>query len=418
MKQEQLKSIAEGIFGSDDPTSVRRWVDYWFASRQRNQDLLRSFHNLALLDFSGKRVLDIGCGTGGMARVVGDQCRLYVGADYHRHVLQFAEPAPARSFVQCSGVELPFADRSFDYIVAFDVIEHLVGGFEWQVGFMRELRRTLRPRGMALLTTPNRWYPFEGHTGLYFPQYLPSFLRDRYVAWKNPGFLREHQSFDEIQLMTPRQLRKCLRKSRLRFLHDLPCGLDRRDYRRLFPWRAALLHLGLGWYPHAEFWGILVREEDRANVRLKLRKNWRYQLEQPASTPPGEFEPLIDFGRGLYNHQLGDGWFWHETDGRGFRWTGRRARCYLETRGRGEFLTLEGYSPWPNRLSVFVDDKLVGEHDVGQGENFRLRYLLPFATPIDRLHRVDLRCAQTLQPDPERDPRELGVMIFSAGVVE
>ncbi len=413
--RDQLERTARDIFG-DDPRAIARWADYWGESSRRNQSLLEDFRPLALIDFQGKQLLDVGCGCGGLAETLAAEKAEYVGLDYHRHVLQLASPGPGCSFLQASGTRLPFRNAVFDYVAAFDVIEHLVGGYGWQVRFLRELRRVLRPLGMILLTTPNRWYPYEAHSELYGPQYLPLWLADRYIGRRNPSFLREHNSFAEIQMLTPRRLRRALGEAGLSWLHDLPCGLDKSEYRRLFPLRGLLTRVGLGWYPHAEFWGILVRRESREDLRLKRPQHWFYVQNQPSGEPASDFQPVLDFDRQPFGHQLGPGWHWHERDRRGFRWTSREAEAYLQAPQQADWVELEGFSPQDNRLEVLVDGWKVGERRLEAGRPFRVLYLLPFDSCEQRIHRVTLRCRQTLRQETTGDTRELGVMVFWLGL--
>ena len=69
-----------------------------------------------------------------------------------------------------SGRDLPFADRSFDYVHSSAVIEH-VGDRQKQTCFLREAWRVSR-KGM-FVTTPNRWFPIEFHTVLPLLHWLP-----------------------------------------------------------------------------------------------------------------------------------------------------------------------------------------------------------------------------------------------------
>lgn len=429
-----LEETARQIFGAEDTASIERWVGYWRESRLRNERLLDSFERLVLLDFKQKSVLDIGCGTGGLGELIAGQCGLYVGGDYHGHVLQFAAPGGNRHYLQCSAPSLPFADRSFDYVFAFDVIEHLIGGRPWQLQFLRELRRVLRPLGMILFTTPNRLYPYEGHSQLYFPHYLPAGLSDRYISFFNPGFLREHHSFSEIKILTPRALLGLLQGSGLAFLHDLPCGLDRQEFLREFPVRGWMAYTGLAWVPHAEFWGILVGREHRSALRLKLKKNWHYEHNQPSALAPSDFGPCIDFGVSPSNHQLGPGWHWYERESRpsrkagfpvppltapaAYRWTTKEAVCYLESRSPVRYACVYGYSPRDNWAEVWVNGIRVGEHEISGGSDFKLQYLIPFQDTAGRIFEVSVRCARAFQPDDPRDSRNLGLMIFSIGLSE
>jgi SAM-dependent methyltransferase len=76
---------------------------------------------------------------------------------------------PGLKFIKTDGSRLPFADRSFDLVVSFAVIEH-VGDRDRQRAFVRELCRVGR---ICYITTPNRWYPIEFHTLVPFLHWLP-----------------------------------------------------------------------------------------------------------------------------------------------------------------------------------------------------------------------------------------------------
>ena len=81
-----------------------------------------------------------------------------------------SELYPGLVFVRADGRDLPFADRSFDYVHSSAVIEH-VGDRQKQTCFLREAWRVSR-KGM-FVTTPNRWFPIEFHTVLPLLHWLP-----------------------------------------------------------------------------------------------------------------------------------------------------------------------------------------------------------------------------------------------------
>src|SRR4030042_4535297 len=95
-RERSLHEEAREIFGSEDHDSIRRWVEYWQHSRDRNHALLQSFERLTALHFPDRRVLDIGCGTGGLGGLIGGKCPLYVGAEYNLPVLQLADSGLSR----------------------------------------------------------------------------------------------------------------------------------------------------------------------------------------------------------------------------------------------------------------------------------------------------------------------------------
>lgn len=77
---------------------------------------------------------------------------------------------PGVRFLQADGLNLPFADASFDVVHSSAVIEH-VGSSTNQHRFIAELHRVARRA--VFLTTPNRWFPIEVHTSVPLLHWLP-----------------------------------------------------------------------------------------------------------------------------------------------------------------------------------------------------------------------------------------------------
>jgi 2-polyprenyl-3-methyl-5-hydroxy-6-metoxy-1,4-benzoquinol methylase len=101
---------------------------------------------------TGKRVLDIGCSSGYLARpLVAAGCTV-VGVE-----LDDAAAAAAREVCEqvvvgdVEVMELPFEPASFDVVLCGDLIEHLRD----PGALLARVRPLLRPKGRLVLTTPN-----------------------------------------------------------------------------------------------------------------------------------------------------------------------------------------------------------------------------------------------------------------------
>lgn len=108
----------------------------------------------ALGDLRGRRVLDFGCGHGMAAVVLARRGALVTAFDLSSGYVQEAA-ARARAngvriaFTQADGERLPFTDAAFDCVWGNAVLHHLdldIAG--------RELRRVLRPAGVAVFCEP------------------------------------------------------------------------------------------------------------------------------------------------------------------------------------------------------------------------------------------------------------------------
>ena len=110
-------------------------------------------------DVAGRRILDVGCGSGPLFAALRDRGAVMTGFDSSAGMLELArrrlgDDADLR--VADLGSPLPFPDRAFDDVVASLVLHYLE---DWTAP-LAELRRVLKPGG-RLIASVN--HPIAGH---------------------------------------------------------------------------------------------------------------------------------------------------------------------------------------------------------------------------------------------------------------
>jgi len=121
-----------------------------------------------------KRLLDLGCGVGNVSVVASKHSCNVVALDVSLNALKGARLRQIKNIHVVNGdaLKLPFADESFDVVVAYDLYEHVCD----KDGLLKEIRRVTARKGFSALTTGNRLFPFDRHTQLWFIDYLPKKL--------------------------------------------------------------------------------------------------------------------------------------------------------------------------------------------------------------------------------------------------
>lgn len=131
--------------------------DLYADSYEKDYEYLNSFENDAVLkalgNLKGKKVLDVGCGTGRLIRFMIESGAEVSGVDISEGMLKIARKNfPEIEFFKTEVENLPFEDNSFDLVVAVFVIVHLKD----LNGFFSEVYRILKDGGIFILTNINQ----------------------------------------------------------------------------------------------------------------------------------------------------------------------------------------------------------------------------------------------------------------------
>lgn len=133
-------------------------------------------------------VLEIGCGWGRGLELLTKAADHYTGIDKNQELIEALGKAyPAATFIAANIPPLSsLADNTFDYIVTFQVIEHI----ENDDLFIKEAHRVLKPGGKLLLTTVNKTFSLTRnpwHVREYYADGLKTLMGKYFPAVETRG---------------------------------------------------------------------------------------------------------------------------------------------------------------------------------------------------------------------------------------
>lgn len=151
-------------------------------------------------------VLELGCGEGYGTSLISKSVKKIIGLDTDKQIVEYASEKHGSSnciFQVCDGERIPFSDNSFDAVVSFQVIEHVLDDRK----FILEIYRVLKKDGIFICTTPNRayrlkpeqkpWNPF--HVREYSPLELDVLLKSVFREVKVSG-IRGAEEVQKIEI--------------------------------------------------------------------------------------------------------------------------------------------------------------------------------------------------------------------------
>lgn len=119
---------------------------WWFRGRRRI-----FFHVLdkALGSSSSRRILDVGCGVGGMLECLQKYGTTW-GIDFSDEMVRQCRARGFDNVLAASATELPMENDFFDLVTFFDCLEHV----DDDQAALSEARRVLRPDGLLFASVP------------------------------------------------------------------------------------------------------------------------------------------------------------------------------------------------------------------------------------------------------------------------
>ena len=161
-----MREIRDDLIKSHAAVRFRSEYDYALFEYYRSAKVL-AFFDQAGVSVNG-RVLDAGCGGGGMPLSLAEEAAAVVGIDpidrFRDAGTRLAVERGQRNltFAVADGMALPFVNGTFDLVLSHAVIEHVPDA----ALYLRECVRVLRPDGHFYLSTA----PYLSFAGAHLPR--------------------------------------------------------------------------------------------------------------------------------------------------------------------------------------------------------------------------------------------------------
>jgi len=190
---------------------AERTVDSGAYQDWRSSSLSKSWSAFSDAYISEKDILDFGCGDGSLSIFLAKEKRprQVLGVEICATDFELAKSALVRNpppksvdveFLFGSTDSIPASDKSFDTLLAFDCLEHVMSPGP----ILQEWYRVLRPGGRCLI----EWYPFKGPWGPHMEALVPipwahvifgerAMFRTAEMIYDLPEFVPRHWDLDE-----------------------------------------------------------------------------------------------------------------------------------------------------------------------------------------------------------------------------
>ncbi len=130
----------------------------------------------------GKRILDVGCGTGLYTEILSEEGGSVIGIDPSMDMLRIARGRAKASYLRASAEALPFKDGAFDVVVSV-----LALCFVSNVGkALSGMRRAVRRGGRLVMAVLNKWSSYA--------------IQKRLVSKFRPSIYAKARFFDFLEI--------------------------------------------------------------------------------------------------------------------------------------------------------------------------------------------------------------------------
>ncbi len=214
MKNTDLKSFYDKVYKKGEK---KHYTKLLFKDASLPLDEKEVLHSA---NWKGKTVLDVGCGTGLMASLIGKAgAKKVLGLDFSPEAILKAKEAYSLPNLEFQAENFEKHKDTYYIIVSLGTLEHMDNPFE----ALQRMKKLLKPKGKIILTCPN-WTNPRG--------YILQTLR---LLWNAPITLAD------IHYLTPVEFQKWSKKLQMKlewrtFDHDWGSGKKLiKDFERRLP---------------------------------------------------------------------------------------------------------------------------------------------------------------------------------------
>jgi SAM-dependent methyltransferase len=137
-------------------TMAKQEREYWWhIGRLR---IIQTYIDKVLGTSTDVQILNIGCGTGGTIDLL-EQYGTVDNVDISNEAIKFMKKNGYKRLYKVDDIDLPFKDKSYDLICAFDVLEHIAK----ESSALKEWYRVLKPGGSLIITVPAYQWLWSNH---------------------------------------------------------------------------------------------------------------------------------------------------------------------------------------------------------------------------------------------------------------